>query len=42
VGGTRAAVNRALADLQKMGAIDIGRRHIEVRDPSKLKAQIRY
>lgn len=42
VGGTRAAVNRALADLQKLGAIEVGRRHIEVRDPSKLKAQIRY
>lgn len=42
VGGTRAAVNRALADLQKLGAIEIGRGHIEVRDPSKLQAQIRY
>ncbi len=42
VGGTRAAVNRALADLQKLGAIEVGRRHIEVRDPTKLKAQIRY
>lgn len=42
VGGTRAAVNRALADLQKQGAIEIGRGHIEVRDASKLRAQIRY
>lgn len=42
VGGTRAAVNRALADLVKVGAISVGRRHIEVRDPGLLKAQIRY
>jgi CRP/FNR family cyclic AMP-dependent transcriptional regulator len=42
VGGTRAAVNRALADLEKLGAIQVGRRHIEVRDPDKLKKQIRY
>lgn len=42
VGGTRAAVNRTLADLEKLGAIQVGRRHIEVRDPDKLKAQIRY
>lgn len=42
VGGTRAAVNRALADLVKMGAIAVGRRHIEVLDPAKLRLQIRY
>jgi CRP-like cAMP-binding protein len=42
VGGTRAAVNRALADLEKMGAITIGRRHVEIVDRAKLQAQIRY
>ena len=42
VGGTRAAVNRCLADLEKVGAISVGRRHIEVKDSEKLKQQIRY
>jgi len=42
VGGTRAAVNRALADLVKLGAITVGRRHIEVMDVALLRAQIRY
>lgn len=42
VGGTRAAVNRVLADLEKVGAIAVGRGHVEVKDPDKLKAQIRY
>lgn len=42
VGGTRAAVNRSLADLEKIGAIKIGRRHIEIVDPDKLLAQIHY
>ena len=42
VGGTRAAVNRSLADLEKLGAIVIGRRHIEVADREKLREQIRY
>lgn len=42
VGGTRAAVNRALADLVKVGVIAVGRRHIEILDPAKLRSQIRY
>ena len=42
VGGTRAAVNRCLADLEKVGAITVGRRHIEIGDPEKLRSQIRY
>jgi CRP-like cAMP-binding protein len=42
VGGTRAAVNRCLADLEKVGAIKVGRRHVEVCDREKLRAQIRY
>ncbi len=42
VGGTRAAVNRSLADLEKVGAITVGRRHIEVVDREKLRSQIHY
>ncbi len=42
VGGTRAAVNRSLADLEKVGAITVGRRHIEVIDREKLRQQVRY
>ena len=42
VGGTRAAVNRALADLEKLGAIKVGRGRVELLDTSKLRAQIRY
>jgi CRP/FNR family transcriptional regulator, cyclic AMP receptor protein len=42
VGGTRAAVNRALADLEKMGAIKVGRGHVELVDPHKLRSQVRY
>lgn len=42
VGGTRASVNRALADLERMGAVTVGRRHIEIKDAAKLKQQIRY
>jgi len=42
VGGTRAAVNRALADLEKLGAIRIGRRHVEIVDRERLRQEIRY
>lgn len=42
VGGTRAAVNRALADLEKLGAIAVGRKHVEVTDRERLRAQIQY
>ncbi|MEK7861056.1 MAG: Crp/Fnr family transcriptional regulator [Chloroflexota bacterium] len=42
VGGTRASVNRALADLERIGAVTVGRRHIEIKDAAKLKQQIRY
>jgi CRP/FNR family transcriptional regulator, cyclic AMP receptor protein len=42
VGGTRAAVNRALADLEKAGAITVARKHIEVTDRDKLRSQIQY
>lgn len=42
VGGTRAAVNRCLADLEKVGAITVGRRHIEITNVEKLRQQVRY
>ena len=42
VGATRVSVNRVLADLEKRGAISIGRRHIKVKDPAVLQADIRY
>jgi CRP-like cAMP-binding protein len=42
VGATRVSVNRALADLEGLGAIGVGRRHIEVKDAEKLRRQIRY
>lgn len=42
VGATRVSVNRALADLEKRGAISIGRRHIKVKDPTILQADVRY
>ena len=42
VGATRVSVNRVLADLEKRGAIAIGRRHIEVKDAAILQANIRY
>ncbi len=42
VGGTRAAVNRALADLERVGAIVVSRKHIEVTDRDKLHSQIHY
>jgi len=42
VGATRVSVNRVLADLEKRGAIKIGRRHIQLKDRSLLQADIRY
>ena len=42
VGATRVSVNRVLADLEKRGAISIGRRHIKVKDPAILQNDIRY
>lgn len=42
VGGTRAAVNRCLADLEKVAAIRVGRRHIEITNVEKLRQQVRY
>lgn len=42
VGATRVSVNRVLADLEKRGAISIGRRHIKVKDAALLQGDIRY
>lgn len=42
VGATRASVNRVLADLEGQGIVEIGRRHIAVKDIGKLERQVRY
>ncbi len=42
VGATRVSVNRVLADLEKRGAIKIGRRHLELKDRALLQSDIRY
>lgn len=42
VGATRVSVNRVLADLEKRGAIAIGRRHITVKDAELLQSDVRY
>ena len=42
VGATRVSVNRVLADLEKRGAISIGRRQVKVKDPTLLQSDIRY
>jgi len=35
-------VNRVLADLERRGAISIGRRHIKVKDAAIVQSDIRY
>jgi len=42
VGATRVSVNRVLADLEKRGAIKIGRRNIQLKDRAILHGEIRY
>lgn len=42
VGATRVSVNRVLADLEKRGAIELGRRHIKVLDADLLQREVRY
>lgn len=42
VGATRVSVNRVLADLERRGAIAIGRRHITVKDAALLEKDVRY
>jgi len=42
VGATRVAVNRVLVDLERRGAVRLGRGQIELRDRELLKKEIRY
>ena len=42
VGATRVSVNRVLADLEKRGAIKIGRRNIQLKERARLQGDIRY
>ena len=42
VGATRVSVNRVLADLEKRGAIKIGRRNLVLKDRAVLQGAIRY
>lgn len=42
VGATRVSVNRVLADLERRGVVEVGRRHIVVLDPERLQSDIRY
>lgn len=42
VGATRVSVNRVLADLEKRGAIKIGRRSLMLKDRGVLHGDIRY
>jgi CRP/FNR family cyclic AMP-dependent transcriptional regulator len=42
VGATRVAVNRVLVDLERRGAVKLGRGHIELIDHALLKKEIRY
>jgi len=42
VGATRVSVNRVLADLERRGAVSIGRRHIKLRDRDLLRRDVRY
>lgn len=42
VGATRVAVNRVLVDLERRGALRLGRGQIELRDRELLKKEIRY
>jgi CRP-like cAMP-binding protein len=42
VGATRVSVNRVLADLEKRGAIKIGRRNLQLKDRAILHSEIRY
>jgi CRP-like cAMP-binding protein len=42
VGATRVAVNRILVDLERRGAVKLGRGHVELIDHAMLKKEIRY
>ena len=40
VGATRVAVNRVLVDLERRGAVELGRGHLQIRDYELLKKDI--
>lgn len=42
VGATRVAVNRVLVDLERRGAVKLGRGQVEIVDHTLLKKEIRY
>ena len=42
VGATRVAVNRVLVDLERRGALKLGRGQVEIVDAGLLKKEIRY
>jgi len=42
VGATRVAVNRVLVDLERRGAVKLGRGQVEIVDQTLLKKEIRY
>lgn len=42
VGATRVAVNRVLVDLERRGAVRLGRGHVEITDASMLKREIHH
>ena len=42
VGATRVAVNRVLVDLERRGALVLGRGHIKIADVEQLRKQIEY
>ncbi|HUG05681.1 MAG TPA: Crp/Fnr family transcriptional regulator [Candidatus Limnocylindria bacterium] len=42
VGATRVAVNRVLVDLERRGAVKLGRGQVEIVNPPLLKKEIRY
>lgn len=42
VGATRVATNRVLVDLERRGFVRLGRGHIELIDPEKLRGEIRH
>jgi CRP/FNR family transcriptional regulator, cyclic AMP receptor protein len=42
VGATRVAVNRVLVDLERRGALKLGRGHVNINDPELLRKEIRH
>jgi len=42
VGATRVAVNRVLVDLERQGAVKLGRGQVDLIDLALLKKAIRY